>query len=347
MKQSSMKLRNWVIEKIKSDYPEDIDLLLAVHGHNVNKDDHGEVFDYFVPASERGCALAETFILDGIGHDLYPRSWERLQRTANLEEGQVFTLGNAEIVYARNDDARKKFEQICARLNANLHNSSFTHHIALKQLEMAMDIYKTLIFEDKLYQIRLGSGLIIYYLNNAAAYINETFLSQLDATSQLKSMSRLPENFLSYEESILHTADSNELKLLCYKLIQTFRNFVSGFANTFSVETAKEKMLPDFHNLAAWYQELSLCWKRIYYFCEINDYIKAYEDAVYLQSELNIIRTEFHLKEMDLLSAFDFENLSELSVRAHEFEQYILETLQQNTIPLNTYQTIEEFLEAH
>lgn len=343
MKQSSMKLRNWVIEKIKSDYPEDIDLLLAVHGHNVNKDDHGEVFDYFVPASERGCALAETFILDGIGHDLYPRSWERLQRTADLEEGQVFTLGNAEIIYARNDDARKKFEQICARLNANLHNSSFTHHIALKQLEMAMDIYKTLIFEDKLYQIRLGSGLIIYYLNNAAAYINETFLSQLDATSQLKSMSRLPENFLSYEESILHTADSNELKLLCYKLIQTFRKFILDSDYSFN----SEKNIPDFQNLAAWYQELSLCWRRIYYFCQINDYVKAYEDAVYLQSELNIIGTEFHLKEMDLLGAFDCSNLSVLSKRAQEFEFYIIDQLQQNNIPLNTYSNLEEFLEAH
>ena len=343
MKEESVKLRNWVIEKIKSDYPEDIDLLLAVHGQNVNNDDHGEVFDYFVPATERGCALAETFILDGIGHDLYPRSWERLQRTAVLEEGQVFTLGNAEIIYAKNEDARKKFEQICARLNTNLHNSSFTHRIALKQLEMAMDIYKTLIFEDKLYQLRLGSGLIQYYLNDAVAYVNETFLSQLDSMSQLKFMNRLPENFLAYEESILRSADSNELKQLCYKLIQTFRKFISDSDAGFN----SEKNIPDFQNLAAWYQELSLCWKRIYYFCQINDYVKAYEDAVYLQSELNIIGTEFHLKEMDLLGAFDCGNLSVLSKRAQEFEFYIIDQLQQNNIPLNTYSNLEEFLEAH
>lgn len=343
MKEESVKLRNWVIEKIKSDYPEDIDLLLAVHGQNVNNDDHGEVFDYFVPASEQGCELAETFILDGIGHDLYPRSWERLLRTADLEEGQVFTLGNAEIIYARNEEVLHRFNQIRSRLEVNLHNPKFTHIAALKQLDMAMDVYKTLLFEDKLYQIRLGSGLIQYYLNDAVAYVNETFLSQLDSMSQLKFMNRLPENFLAYEESILHSTDNNELKQLCYQLIQTFRKFILDSDYSF----ISEKNIPDFQNLAAWYQELSLCWKRIYYFCQTNDYVKAYEDAVYLQSELNIIGTEFHLKEMDFLSAFDFENLSILSVRAHEFEQYILETLQQNNIRLNTYQTIEEFLEAH
>lgn len=343
MKESSLKLRNWVIEKIKSDYPDDIDLLLAVHGHNVNGDDHGEVFDFFIPATERGYELAETFILDGIGHDLYPRSWERIQRNADLEEGQVFTLGNAEVLYARNEDVLERFEQIRSALYTNLHNPNFTHIAALKQLDMAMDVYKTLIFEDKLYQIRLGSGLILHYLNNAAAYINETFLSQLDSMSQLKSMSKLPESFLAYEESVLRSNDSNELKLLCYKLIQTFRKFISDSDYDFD----SEKNTPDFQNLAAWYQELSLCWKRIYYFCQVNDYVKAYEDAVYLQSELNIVLAEFHLKEMDLLSAFDYENLSELSRRAHEFELYILETLQQNNIQLNTYQTIEEFLEAH
>ena len=53
------------------------------------------------------------------------------------------------------------------------------------------------------------------------------------------------------------------------------------------------------------------------------------------------------MKEMDLLGAFDCGNLSVLSKRAQEFEFYIIDQLQQNNIPLNTYSNLEEFLEAH
>jgi len=51
--------------------------IIGIKGHSTDGDNHGECFDYFVPATKRGEELAETFIIDGVGHDLYPRSWER------------------------------------------------------------------------------------------------------------------------------------------------------------------------------------------------------------------------------------------------------------------------------
>ena len=72
-------LTQWVIDKIRNEYRDDISLLLSVKGHCTDGDGHGEVFDYFIPETERGCSLARTFIIDGVGHDLYPRSWERME----------------------------------------------------------------------------------------------------------------------------------------------------------------------------------------------------------------------------------------------------------------------------
>ena len=46
-------LTEWVIDKIKSEYKDDIAILAAVKGHAIDGDEHGEVFDYFVPATER------------------------------------------------------------------------------------------------------------------------------------------------------------------------------------------------------------------------------------------------------------------------------------------------------
>jgi hypothetical protein len=127
MKESKNKLTEWVINKIKNEYADDVALLVAVEGVSVNGDGHGEPFDYFVPATERGNELSQTFIIDGVGNDLYPRSWERTRRTADLEDLATLCLGNAKILYSRSKEDEEKFEKLRERLFENLANDGFVY----------------------------------------------------------------------------------------------------------------------------------------------------------------------------------------------------------------------------
>ena len=68
MKNDTQRLTDWVIRKIKTEYPDDVALLVAVEGASINGDGHGEPFDYFVPATEHGNELAQTFIIGGVGN---------------------------------------------------------------------------------------------------------------------------------------------------------------------------------------------------------------------------------------------------------------------------------------
>ena len=52
MSSTTNKLTEWVIQKIKTEYPDDIALLVAVEGSSINGDGHGEPFDYFIPATD-------------------------------------------------------------------------------------------------------------------------------------------------------------------------------------------------------------------------------------------------------------------------------------------------------
>lgn len=342
MKEHSQKLQDWVIHKIKTEYADDVDLLIAVTGQSVNGDDHGEEFDYFIPATEKGCQLAETFIIDGIGHDLYPRSWERMQRTADLEEGQEFTIGHSKVLYARNKMVLKRYEELCSRMQNNLNDPQYTFSKALEQLDIAMDVYRTLMFEDKLCQVRLGVGLIMHYLNRAVFYLNGTYLPQKDILEKLQTLSLLPRDFLIYEEAILQAKYPDELKNTVSLLLKTTRVFLSTFQ-----KEDNHGEVPDFQGLADWYQELSLAWQRLFYYSQAKDYRNAFTDALYLQSELNVVSAEFSLKELDLLSAYDPTDLSVLADRAKNLELYILQLLAEQKIQLNQYADIQEFLEAH
>lgn len=343
MKETSKLLREWVIQKIKTEYAEDIDLLIAVKGHAVNGDDHGEEFDFFVPAGERGYELAETFIIDGIGHDLYPRSWERLERNAELEEGQVFCLGNSEILYARNEEVRMRYQGILESMQRNLTDRAFTYRKALEQLNVAMDIYKTMVFEEKPCKIRLGAGLIMNYLNDAVCYLNGTYMGQMNHLEKVKSLEHLPEYYVTYEEAIMRAESTEELKNLSQLLIRNSRKFIQACRPAENQEGGEM----NYANLADWYQELSLCWRRIYYYCGEKLYREAFSDACYLQSELNVVSAEFGLQEMDLLGVYDYENLDRLKKRGEELERYIVDQIAQKGIQLNQYASVQAFWEAH
>jgi len=127
MKTTTQKLTEWAISKIKSDYPEDVALLVAVEGLSVNGDGHGECFDYYVPATERGLELGRTFIIGGIGHDLYPRTWERTERTANLDDRATICLGKAKILYSRTKEDEERFLALRQKLFDNLKNKEFMY----------------------------------------------------------------------------------------------------------------------------------------------------------------------------------------------------------------------------
>lgn len=79
MKNIDKELIEWAVHKIQTEYREDVSLLIGqVGGGKIPTDEQNMVFDFFVPSTERGNQLACTFIIEDMGYDLYPISWERL-----------------------------------------------------------------------------------------------------------------------------------------------------------------------------------------------------------------------------------------------------------------------------
>lgn len=342
MKPTQKELTNWVITQIQEKYKDDVALLIAISGHSLESDCHGECFDYFVPVNENGNNLGQTFIIDGVGHDLYPRSWERIENMANFDDDFTFGLGDAKILYCRSEEDRKKFVAMQEKLKTNLQDKDFMLKKALEKLDTAMEIYRTLMFEEMLYKVRMASGFIAYYLSIAVACINGTYFRQrLDLeTVGLAQMKDIPENFITYYEAIVNAKTVEELKKLCYEIISTARKFIAAHKQS----KQEKSFTPNYEDLADWYEEGSLTWRRIYYHCDTQNPMRVFKDAINLQHELNIIKEEFGLNEMDLLGSFDAENLSAFKQRAQDLEQYVISEIENHGAILNKYDTLEQFL---
>ena len=355
MKATDSRLMDWAINKVKTEYPDDIALLVATPGSSVNGDGHGEPFDYFVPATERGNELAQTFIIGGVGNDLYPRSWERCERTANLEDWATLCLGNGKILYSRSSEDEKRFEAFRQKLFANLNDPSFVYKSALVRLDGAMDMYRTMMFEDRLFKVRGLAGFIHYYLAMGVAYLNKTYVGDSGWHQGLIPMyskwRELPVRFLEYYESIMAAETVGELRSIAHLLIASARQFIAE-----RKPKCTEAEAPDYQGLADWYQELRTTWNRIYYYCGINDSDAVFIDSCSLQNELSIISEEFDLlysfrveekfgfADMDLLGVFDAKNLEPLSKRASELEQAIVAAIENQNIKIRRYDTLDAFL---
>jgi len=341
MTNQSTKLTEWVINKIKTEYKDDVALLVAVENASINNDGHGEPFDYFIPATERGNELARTFIIGDVGNDLYPRSWERTERTANLDDPATICLGNAKVLYARSKADEERFEAIRKQLFDNLANPEFTYRKALENLDVAMDLYRTMMFEDRLWKVRCLAGFIHNYLLVSIACLNGTYWKEwhngvLPTLSQWKN---LPDRFAEHYQTMINASTVSELKAVSHLMIASLRQFIVQHKPK---STSEES--PNYSLLADWYQELRTTWNRIYHYCDIQNADAAFIDACNLQNELSIIAEEFSLDEIDLLGHYDTQNLNKLAKRAEELEKSIVAVIEKQGIKIKRYDTLEEFL---
>lgn len=343
MKNIDKDLIKWITNKIEKEYKNDVSLLLGRKGACKVPGDGEEVaFDFFIPATDRGYGLARTFIIDDMGYDLFPMSWERVEGLAALNEGIIFCLADSEILYARNEADRERFEILRKTLYNNLKDKEYAYKKSLEKINFAMDIYKTMMFEKSLCSVRKAAGGIIEYLCEAIVIINGTYIKKdygyAERLSQIKELKKVPRNFIENYEKIIGGKDIDEILQVTHNIIEETRDFFNGF----KVEKVSKSY--NFDELAGWYEESRYTFRRIEYACENNNVEGAFSWGCYLQIELDILTEEAGLKTMDLLGTFDDNDLSNFAKCSKEIEEYIVSEIKNHNVQLRKYSTLDEFL---
>lgn len=345
MKTINEKLVDWAIAKIEKECKDDVCLLIGHDTLKLEKDTAGSSLSYFIPATENAYGLAKTFIIDGIGYDLFPMSWERIEGLANLDEYNTSCLGDVQILYCRSAEDEKRFTALQAKLRENLQNQEFTFRKALEKMNVAMEIYQTMMFEESIGKVRKAAGYIADFLSIAIAFVNRTYFKngQTNQISDLLAMKSIPENFIELYKVIVNAGSIDELKKLCYKMIYNTRKFL----NAKKTRSEKSVCNKNFRDLANWYQELCYTWRRIYHWYEQNDTVKSFIWGCSLQYELDVVKEEFGLDEMDLLGKFNANDMSGFRKQAEDLEKYIVTKIKEHGVMLDAYKSVEDFLEKN
>lgn len=332
------KMTGWVLETVKRDYPEDI--ALVIRCGNLRIDTEEMAVDYYVPATPRGDRLAFTAIVEGVGYDVWPLHWERLERLARMEEDYIACiLYDGEILYARSDEDTARFTGLQKQLRANLQNADLMRKKALTCYAQAKAFFADLPFSEE-NAARVAAGNLIDALALAVAYENGQLFryAQTRQPEELAGMERVPNGFDTLYRAVIRENDAEKRISLCRDLIEKVRIFLEP--------PALEPSERNFQDLACWYDELSYTWLRIRHYCGLGDEQRAYMWGVYLQGELDSVCADFGLPQMALMVGFHADNLPAFAAHADRLEQQMRRYITEGGGVIHEYNTFEDFVHA-
>ena len=254
---ANQQVVQWVLDAVRTEYKDDIALVISHTPLMINESQ--PAISYFVPITDKGRRFAQTFILDGIGFDIWGIEWERMERFASLDEYVLGCLGDGEILYARTPADAARFHALQETMKSNLEDPRYSRKCALEAYARAKELFAQLLFAKGGNQ-RLCAGYVLDFLSRAIAFTNHTWLRrcQVDQVAELSAMANVPEGFLSRYPQIL-TEQNPEIRLkLCYELVQITEEFLSSCPSETTAPVEK-----NFQDLADWYAELAYTWLRI------------------------------------------------------------------------------------
>ncbi|MBN2796481.1 MAG: hypothetical protein JXR88_13810 [Clostridia bacterium] len=179
------QIKELIIEKIKREYKDTVDLLVE-YNHIDENESSNHLNLYYIPNHEKAMTLSTQFILDGIGYDLFPMKWERLIGIASMDSPQAYLFEEANILYAGNPEAEKRFQQLRQGLNSVL-RGDYKDALLNKSFEYLNESY-IYLFNMKnncktLTDYRMESLKLMKQVAHILAFLNKTYYKGSNGSS--------------------------------------------------------------------------------------------------------------------------------------------------------------------
>jgi predicted nucleotidyltransferase len=329
-----------IVEKIETTYSEDISLLIC-YGSYVTGEYGGmsDIDFFFVPKTKRGYELGYQFILNDIGYDLWPVSWERLNKLSNLEDQPASILMDGEVLFASSEDDLRKLEELKNNFKQNLTNEVVVRRMSTKYVEKAKAIYFGL-------QDRESNMFIIDAINIAETLL--IAIAILNGTYMKKGLKRLekeldrcflvPAGFLENYRKLIRTKDKAEVHRIVTELIvETDKIWKSKF------DPDKENVDPS--ELAGFYEEFKSTYNKLLLACEQKSYENAYYAGFMIDRDTQVFLTSYRGPGIfpNIINEILRNDFVNIRASCLEHERQLIKLLEENGIGINAYKDSQEF----
>lgn len=329
-----------IVEIIETSYSEDISLLIC-YGSMVTGEYSGmsDIDFFFVPKTNRGYKLGHQFILNKIGYDLWPVSWERLNNLSNLEDQPASILMDGEVLFASSEDDLRRLEELKNNFKKSLGNEAIVRKTSTKYVEKSKVIYfglqnpeSNMFFVDA---ISVVETLLI-----AIAILNGTYIKKglKRIENELDRMFLIPAGFLENYRKLIRTNNKAEVQHIVNELIvETDKMCESKYDH--------DNANVDLSDLAGFYEEFKSTYNKLLLACNEKNYENAYYAGFMIDRETQLFLTSYtdpgiFPSIINEVLRYDFE-----TIRAGclEYERQLIKLLEKNSIGINVYKDSNEF----
>lgn len=329
-----------IVEKIETTYPEDISLLIC-YGSFVTGE-YAETSDidfFFVPRTKRGGELDHQFILDGIGYDLWPVSWERLTQIANLEDQPASILMDGQALFASSEDDLRNLDHLKDIFSQNLKDETLVSKLSARHIEKA----KASCFDLQNHE----SGLawidamgIVEMLLVAVATLNGTYLKKgaKRIEQELASLPLKPAGFLEAYRRLIETGEPAELQRIV-------RGMIVEAGKIWQSKFGRDSENLDPAELTGFYEEFKSTYNKLLHACDEKNYAAAYYTGFMIDRETQSFLAGFtgtgvFPRMIDAVLQHDFDALR---AGCNEHERRLLALLAEKGIAIHAYRDVDDF----
>jgi hypothetical protein len=110
-----------IIQKIEKDFSQDISVLVC-YGSFVKGTQHkySDIDFFFIPKTKKGYNLSFQFIINEIGYDLWPISWNRAEEIVMLKDPLQSLFQEGVILYFDTEEDRARYKDLVSKARTNL-----------------------------------------------------------------------------------------------------------------------------------------------------------------------------------------------------------------------------------
>jgi predicted nucleotidyltransferase len=325
---------------------------MLIYGSFVNGSatDKSDLDLIYVPRTERGNTLGRTFILDGIGFDIWRADWERLEQFARFDDMRVSILADSRLVYYYSEHDRIRYESLRQQAR-DIENGLLTPELLDKtrsHLCKAKEHFADLCLGNGFANV----GRILYKILDAVFLVNHTYL-RFGIKKCVEELERLPELPEKLADLFLAAAEAGSVKQAierCADLIRTTEAFVnkkeSGMKESEmkEFENCHQEDAVDFTGLTGLYEEIASTWNKVRYSCGEKNSVTACLAAASLSNELMYVQQSIgkpsqSFSDFSNCAPSDFERLIKT---ANEAEKDFVSLLNEHQIPIRRYNLIDD-----
>lgn len=278
-----------IVEGVKKKYAEDI-AIVAYYGSYARgmANSKSDLDFFYIPDSKKKVDASFQFILEDIGFDFWPISWERAENIAAFDEDLVDVIADARILYGRSGKDLDRFNMLKAKILAMCKPESKAVMVnkalnRLKDCYMYLYNMQMVTSDNDLTATRIESYKITTTVLQSLALLNQTYFSGgwRQIIEQLRELKLKPDSLEQLLDCILTQMSCREIRKSCEELVSKTREILISEQRGLLQKYEYNDVFKGF------YEEAKATFSKIVTACEGNDYHTAFFASLRLQNEIS------------------------------------------------------------